>query len=403
MGNPEEFLAPLLAARPHLFSTATVAVRAVDAQQMRDLIQAVERLAALPQYQQVVLSWAPAVARHETANPGAFFGYDFHLTPAGPKLIEINTNAGGGVLAAWQARRPDVLAEFVTMFRQEAGGALASMAIIDEQPESQYLYPEFLLFQHLLAEQGTNDTAPFTADTANLKLRGAGPADESSQSKSLKINAMIGAPGDLQYHDGKLWLAGQALGLVYNRLTDFALAQPESAALRQAWLDDAVVVSPHPRAHALFADKRNLVVLSDDALLAEWGVDAATRAVLAAVVPRTERVERARADDFWARRRELFFKPATGYGSKAAYRGDKMTRRVFDEVLAGDYVAQALVPPSTVKVGASNANSEATELKADFRCYAYAGHLQLMAARLWQGQTTNFRTPGGGFAKVEVI
>jgi hypothetical protein len=27
----------------------------------------------------------------------------------------------------------------------------------------------------------------------------------------------------------------------------------------------------------------------------------------------------------------------------------------------------------------------------------------LIAARLWQGQTTNFRTPGGGFAPVLTV
>ena len=41
-------------------------------------------------------------------------------------------------------------------------------------------------------------------------------------------------------------------------------------------------------------------------------------------------------------------------------------------------------------------------LKADFRNYVYAGKVQLIAARLYQGQTTNFRTPGGGFAPVMV-
>jgi len=33
----------------------------------------------------------------------------------------------------------------------------------------------------------------------------------------------------------------------------------------------------------------------------------------------------------------------------------------------------------------------------------YAGHVQLIAARLWAGQTTNFRTPGGGFAPVLAV
>jgi hypothetical protein len=41
-----------------------------------------------------------------------------------------------------------------------------------------------------------------------------------------------------------------------------------------------------------------------------------------------------------------------------------------------------------------------TALKYDVRCFVYAGKIQLLAARLYQGQTTNFRTPGGGFAPV---
>ena len=39
-------------------------------------------------------------------------------------------------------------------------------------------------------------------------------------------------------------------------------------------------------------------------------------------------------------------------------------------------------------------------LKLDVRCYVYAGRIQLVAARLYRGQTTNFRTPNGGFATV---
>jgi hypothetical protein len=38
----------------------------------------------------------------------------------------------------------------------------------------------------------------------------------------------------------------------------------------------------------------------------------------------------------------------------------------------------------------------------DIRAYVYNGEIQLLAARLYQGQTTNFRTQGGGFAPVFV-
>ena len=88
------------------------------------------------------------------------------------------------------------------------------------------------------------------------------------------------------------------------------------------------------------------------------------------------------------------------YGSKATYRGDKLTKRVWSEILAGDFVAQALVPPSQRQI---KVDGVVTELKFDIRAYTYAGHVQLLAARMYSGQTTNFRTEGGGFAPVVVM
>jgi hypothetical protein len=41
-----------------------------------------------------------------------------------------------------------------------------------------------------------------------------------------------------------------------------------------------------------------------------------------------------------------------------------------------------------------------TDLKVDIRLYTYDGAVLLKASRLYQGQTTNMRTPGGGFAPV---
>ena len=101
-----------------------------------------------------------------------------------------------------------------------------------------------------------------------------------------------------------------------------------------------------------------------------------------------------------ARRRQLFFKPVAGYGAKAAYRGDKLTRRVWSDILAGDFVAQDLVPPSERLV---EVNGQPQRLKLDLRAYTWLGQIQLLAARTWTGQTTNFRTPGGGFSPVVVL
>ncbi len=385
----------VMAGRPHLFSSSVAFVSAEHVQRMVRLVAAVERVVALPAYREHVMAWAPESARHRCAAPGVFLGYDFHLGQSGPQLIEINTNAGGGLLNALLARAQKACCDdveallpgdlggdtpehlFLDMFRAEwqrfaaevsLGEAPTRIAIVDEAPLTQYLYPEFVLFRRLFEHAG--------------------------------IAAVICDPQELAFRDGALWHGADRVDLVYNRLTDFALEAPANAALRAAWLADAALVTPHPQAHALYADKRNLVALSDDALLASWGVDAETRATLANKIPRTELVLARNADELWARRKQLFFKPAAGYGSKAAYRGDKITKRVFDEVLAGSYIAQALVPPSsrTLKVGAAP-----VELKLDLRNYVYAGHVQLIAARLWQGQTTNFRTPGGGFAPVLTV
>ena len=52
--------------------------------------------------------------------------------------------------------------------------------------------------------------------------------------------------------------------------------------------------------------------------------------------------------------------------------------------------------------GGQNVNkvSNAVHLRFDVRAIAYAGEVQLFFARLYQGQTTNLRTPGGGFAAI---
>ena len=86
-----------------------------------------------------------------------------------------------------------------------------------------------------------------------------------------------------------------------------------------------------------------------------------------------------------------------GFGGRAAYRGDKLTKRAWQDVLNGDYVAQAVMPPSERSSGPEDAPEKLT---FDIRSYCYDGQVQWTAARVYQGQTTNFRTPGGGFAVV---
>ena len=377
--------------RPNLFSDSAVFVGEREIERMARIVAAVEQVVAYPAYQAHVLGYAPTAARFAPRAAGVFLGYDFHLGANGPQLIEINTNAGGGLLNAVLARAQQACCDsvaamlpglvgsgslervFVDMFREEwrlehGGVPLARVAIVDESPQEQYLAPEFLLFQHLFERHG--------------------------------IAAIICDPEELSFRDGALWRGEERIGLVYNRLTDFGLEAGNAAVLREAYLSGAVVVTPHPRSHALYADKRNLIALTDDTALAAFGAGPATREILLSGIPRTEAVSRDKAEALWQRRKQLFFKPAAGYGSRAAYRGDKVTRRVFEDILDGTYVAQALVPPSERRI---EVDETPVDLKVDLRNYVYRGRVQLISARLYQGQTTNFRTPGGGFAPVLTV
>ncbi|WP_395055691.1 hypothetical protein [Polaromonas sp.] len=388
----------LTATHPHLFSETAVFVDPGMRAAVGQAVAALERVVALPAYQQLALAHAPETAQHNFGPSGVFMGYDFHLGDKGPRLIEINTNAGGALLNAALARaHRDCCAPmqglmdastdlthlnqaFVDMFRaewqaQRGAQPLRTVLITDDAPESQYLAPEFALARQLFLAHG--------------------------------ITAAVGDARALQWKDGGLWhpaLPGAAVDLVYNRLTDFSLSEPSHAALRSAYVAGAAVVTPHPRVHALFADKRNLITLGDDVLLASWGVSAEDRRLLQAVVPHTELVSAEHADDLWARRRQLFFKPGAGYGAKAAYRGDKLTKTVWAHITAGGFIAQALVPPSERMVDVDvDVDGVATRLKLDIRAYTFRGQVQLLAARTYTGQTTNFRTAGGGFSPVVVL
>ena len=212
---------------PYLFAARPVFLSHAHMTRMARVVQAVESVVALPAYRDEVLATAPAIARHDPGGAkSVFFCYDFHVTEGGFGLIEINTNAGGAMLNAVLARAQRACcaaagglvpppatadafeAEIVAMFRNEwslcgRDRPLRSIAIVDETPEAQYLYPEFLLFQRLFQRHG--------------------------------LHAVIAGPTEFSLRGGVLWHGDVAIDLVYNRLTDFSLAEPASATLREAY------------------------------------------------------------------------------------------------------------------------------------------------------------------------
>jgi hypothetical protein len=380
--------AALMRTHPTLFSASSVFLAREHLVHMQAVIEAVESVVHSVPFGEWAFSLAPTVARQDHGPRGVFLGYDFHVGHTGPQLIEINTNAGGALLNAALARAQQaccvevsavvhqpcdaggVEEGFVAMFRaewqaQRGAAPLRRIAIVDERPDEQYLFPEFLLFQQLFRNAG--------------------------------IDALIADPRALRYEQGELAVDGAGIDLVYNRLTDFMLAGDDCTALRAAYEDGAAVVTPNPHIYACYADKRHLTVLSDTERLRDWGINADTVELLAASVPRTIMVSAESAAALWQGRKQFFFKPVDGYGGKAAYRGDKLTRGTWEQILTRPYVAQHVVPPSerTIVV-----DGQEVPLKLDVRNYVYDRRVQLVAARLYRGQTTNFRTAGGGFAPV---
>jgi hypothetical protein len=365
-------LVEALKGRLGLLSPCAVILPRREAERVAQAVHALDAAFAQPDLVAVALEIARGDGLPDFGLGGWVLGFDFHLTPEGPRLIEINTNPGGMLAVAVQARalaalRPELgeapeveglaLDAFRDEWRRQRGEVpLRRVAIIDDDPPGQYLDPEFHLYRRVFERAG--------------------------------IAAEVIDPG--QFDPGRF-------EMVYNRLVDFSLDSPSHAALAAAWRDGRTVVTPDPRAHFLFSDKRVLALLSDEPALRSLGLRPDIAATVARVVPPTVPVSAANAEELWAERKRWFFKPAKGHAGKAVYRGEKMSNSVWPTVLASPYVAQRYVP-----AGRLHLDHAGGEMKMDLRANAWQGGVVQMAARLYEGQATNFRTPGGGFAPIFV-
>ncbi len=370
------------------YAQTVIALESAHYGEIARTVELLFRLSRGEAFQKRVDAGASETARHPVANAGVFMGYDFHLTAAGPRLIEINTNAGGALLnglhtaalcdpVKLQCLCANLLPvetiedRIVRTFRAEheavrgAGAVLRRIAIVDEHPDRQFLRCEFDLFRELFQRAG--------------------------------IEARVSDTAALTFEDGRT----DAIDLVYLRDTDFMLDTPRTAALRAAYLAGAVVVTPAPREHHLLAHKERLALFSDPAALAELNAAPAEVELLSRVVPETRRLDVLGLERAWHERRDWVFKPAAGFASRGVYRGDKISRKKLDEIAAaGGYLAQRRIEPGVLSV---DTTAGVAQMKFDVRAYAYRDEVLLLGARVYQGQVTNLRTPGGGFSAICVV
>lgn len=308
-------------------------------------------------------------------NRAIMMSYDFHIDENGDlKLIEINTNAAFLILshemylsrgipspAGYDEKRFGAdIREELALWSEKSGRPAAEkplVAIIDEKPDEQRLFIEFLVAREWL--------------------------------NSLGWKASI--------RDVSRALEEPRPDFVYNRSTDFAFSHPVSAPLRRAFDENSLCFSPNPHEYALLADKQRLIEWTRPGYLDAAPISREARDRLKAVLPLSHDVAELGPDELWARRKKLFFKPKREFGSKKAFKGASISKKTFDELLLEDPIAQEYVhAPERVFETPAGPQS----FKFDLRCYAYGDRFESVVARLYQGQVTNLKTPYGGFTPV---
>ena len=308
--------------------------------------------------------------------------YDFHSNEAGDCfLVEVNTNASGFMMASlmerthepggWDSYAPwKALRQAFAQELQLSGNTDGALAITDEDMAEQKMFAEFLMYRDW--------------------FKRCGWAAELCDSKQFS------------YAGGKLRsLTSQTeFSLVYNRMTDFYLQEPTHSNLREAYLAGAATFSPNPREYWLLADKQRLVQLTQPGFLDKAGASTEEKAAINRVlIPTFEKTAFASVDQIWSDRRSLFFKPKRSYGGKSVYRGESVSRKVFERLMAEDILIQKFQPAQ--RMPTEDPRSVLNNWKFDLRFFVYADQIQLVAARIYQGQVTNFASPMGGFTRVK--
>ena len=352
-----------------------------DLRQMLRLVRLLFRLSQSRVYRDQVFPDLPAVARFDPGHAALMMGYDFHLTADGPRLIEVNTNAGGGYVA-WLSeqlggrvsasylsdRFPQrLLNSYLQEWDDFSSGIrpLKKVAIVDEDLQNQPLLPEMVGCCDWLCQHGID---AHTVSAEQLQVKGDG----------------------VYYNDEKI-------DLIYNRHCDFYFETEPMAKLKQAYLSGLVCLSPNPFAYGLLADKRRMILWSDAEALALLHLSNSEQRLLLKMVPPSFLLAEQNRDDVWSQRKKLIFKPVARFGGRGVLMGKGITRQRFADLDPETTLVQKVVAPSV------EISPEGEKFKVDLRLFVYRDHLLGVGARLYQGQVTNLTTVGGGFAPVKIV
>ena len=368
-----------------VFFSESVPLSSKAYEQMEQVVQSLFQLKNTEDYQQNLSQDAPETAFKKQTLDSVLMAYDFHIDEKGiPKLIEVNTNASAFLLVnsfyqfqnrPYKEAKESLKHSFGSEWgkfkkkeentqQKEAGEKTQSKpptktVLIDENILDQKMRMEFFMYKDFFKSIDW----PF----------------EIYDSQLLKT-------------DDKGFLyspKGDQVDFVYNRCTDFYFENHPH--LRKAFLKGSCAISPHPREYYLLSDKDRLC---------EWFVQKEVQPELQKIKDNllfSKILNSENKEKIWKERKKYFFKNRKGHGGKQSYRGNSISYKKFNELCSSQGLAQEFCPPSRIK------DSQGREWKVDFRAYVYEDQIQQLTARCYQGQLTNFRQIGSGFALVSVV
>ncbi len=307
-----------------------------------------------------------STASFKPKNYSAFMSYDFHILDNRPKLIEINTNASFSTLSLILGKQElsvDHYHALRVMIEEEwsyfSSRPLKKILIVDDSPEAQPAYFEFLILKKLFISWGW---------------------------------------------ETKIWDAHKKyeddVDFIYNRCTDFYLKEDNHQWIKRLYKSGAVCLSPNPHEYALLADKSRLAQWSQDRFLSLFSLSSEEKERIKGISLKSEVFDVQKKEDYWKNRKSLFFKPLKSFGTRGVYRGESISRDIFLQ-LDEKYLVQEFV--SAPNAGEYNSKIKDKNWKFDLRAFVYKGRAFSWCARIYKGQVTNRKEPGGGFSSVHFV
>ncbi len=318
---------------------------------------------------------------------GLLMSYDFHWNEEEENLhlIEVNTNSSSYLLSDLvdqvHGKKTQALSVLKKSFQEEWNlfikkkshankpyAVPSCVVIADHQIKKQKRYIEFLMYRDWINSWGWP--------------------------------CQLHEISTLDWHPNKKWLITQnqkKVDMIYNRCTDFYLKNYLN--IKKVFLNSQCCISPNPLEYLLLADKQRLCEWCNVDFLNQLNLKPSEQKLIKSILPFTGLISPLLFEQLWVKRKEFFFKPLRKHGGKDVYSGETLTKKTFNKLIQQLGVYQKNIPSGIVK---SNRHNSDRKWKYNIRAYVYKDQVQHLTARVYQGQISNYRILGSGFASVVI-